>query len=54
MFLLQVVHKLWPIFIICKFHPLGQTLGVLMHPSTQPIVKKFRGLIFYINATLQY
>jgi len=32
MFLLQVVTKLWQNFIICKFRPPDQTLGVPMNP----------------------
>jgi len=32
MFLLQVVTKLWQNFIIWKFRPPGQILGVPMHP----------------------
>jgi len=32
MFLLQVVTKLLPNFIICKFFLPGQTLGGPMHP----------------------
>jgi len=52
MFLLQVVTKLWPNFIICKFRPRVKLWESRCTPRHQPIAKKFRGIIFYQNETL--
>jgi len=40
MFLLEVVIKLLPIFIVCKFCPLDQILGARCNPKYQSVVNK--------------
>ena len=47
MFPLQVVTELWPNFIIRKFCPPGQTLGVPMHPWTSINCEKILEVSFF-------